>query len=216
MFHTEQMTGATFEYSPPEAIKNRKGEPAKVDVYCWGMCLYQLITYKTCENIGEEQKLRETNHAMFLKNVSEIPIKGDENFRKEVITLLLKALSTDPRIRPSFADLKLMIRGSEAITINPKIEELQKLINSTIKERDEERKLNQDLKNENKKLKDQLHKKDLEINELNLLPGTKNSSSAVPKQNPIEPNPNVNSSLIKKLREEDDYIEPYRRRSLSI
>jgi len=93
-------------YAPPEIIRHKKGQPVKVDVFCWGMTLYQLITNKQFEELAENSELRveSKNYPKFLEKIKNIVV--DDNCLKEKIKkILLNVLSERHEDRPTFTEL---------------------------------------------------------------------------------------------------------------
>jgi len=71
--------GRTGVYTPPEIIRNpgKTGKrPVKIDVFCWGMSLYRLITYKSIPDLEEDYNLRvlSKDYPKFLEKVKNIVV----------------------------------------------------------------------------------------------------------------------------------------------
>jgi len=103
--------GGTKIYLPPEMfVAGSKLIFADIDVYCWGMTIYQLITGKTMDQLEtewESYKNSEKNYEDFLKIIKGIRIEGDtEGFQSKMISEgLLKVLDINPKNRPTFEAL---------------------------------------------------------------------------------------------------------------
>jgi len=129
-----------MEYLPPEILSN-SGEfnCGKIDIYSWGITIYQLITGKTVEELSKEVasfKYPGTEYTGFLRLVQGIKIKGDtEGYVSSLISgILLLVLDISPLKRPTFAVLKEIFGGSEnpAKTVD-KMNGKIKLENETLK-----------------------------------------------------------------------------------
>ncbi|MDR3549592.1 MAG: serine/threonine-protein kinase [Candidatus Pacebacteria bacterium] len=102
-------------YLPPElhcggAIESTVCNHGAIDVYCWGMTFYQLLTKKTCNDLQVECKSYKSGpdkYGEFLEQVSKISIPGDggATLQKSLLPILEVALSYDPMDRPTFAAL---------------------------------------------------------------------------------------------------------------
>eukprot|EP01022_Parablepharisma_sp_SALTPOND_P014618 TRINITY_DN2002_c0_g1_i2.p1 TRINITY_DN2002_c0_g1~~TRINITY_DN2002_c0_g1_i2.p1 ORF type:complete len:425 (-),score=57.66 TRINITY_DN2002_c0_g1_i2:798-2072(-) len=113
-----KIKGGTINYLPPEIIR-RSGHYilGKIDVYCWGMTIYQLITGKTTlEMANEVDMFKETgkDYAGFIKILEGIKVEGDvEGYQTKLFVNVLKeVLSFAPEQRPTFGAL-LDIFGQE-------------------------------------------------------------------------------------------------------
>jgi len=97
----------TMVHSSPETLRNKKAHPDKLDVFCWGMTLYQLLANKKTEHLREEHDLRieSAQYPKFLDMIKSLKIKGDEHLRENAIELLLHVLSEDYQDRPEFKEL---------------------------------------------------------------------------------------------------------------
>jgi len=150
---TGPIKGGTLPYLPPEVFLDASSKMCfgPIDVYSWGISMYQLITGKTIEQLGTECELYKKpgkDYNGFLQIVKELKIKGDnEGFQSKIISdVLLKVLDYNPKNRPSFDVLldifgqPLMERkskkiGSDADTANlkNKLKKVQdELLNSRI------------------------------------------------------------------------------------
>eukprot|EP00826_Nyctotherus_ovalis_P027145 TRINITY_DN21177_c0_g1_i1.p1 TRINITY_DN21177_c0_g1~~TRINITY_DN21177_c0_g1_i1.p1 ORF type:complete len:312 (+),score=93.18 TRINITY_DN21177_c0_g1_i1:53-937(+) len=102
----------SYAYYPPEVMAFRDYEPAKVDVYCWGMSRYQLITRKSERELEEETKLfklSEDNYDQFLEQVKKVKVEK-ESLSKLLVEILLLTLDSDFKKRPDFAELSSLVR----------------------------------------------------------------------------------------------------------
>ena len=135
MFTTKALRGGTIPYLPPEVVKNLKGEPRSVDVYCWGITLYSLLADLTFDQLNDDVELRRTDYNGFLDKVSKLKVKKDTNgtLRKKAIKILLEALRFDPKKRPSFKELLDMIEDLEFY--KNKTNNMNEELNKVIKER---------------------------------------------------------------------------------
>jgi len=105
---------ATDEYLPPELLNEKRDDMlklGKIDIYCWGMTFYQIITLKTNEEICEENnkfKLgNETEYKEFMKVLknSKTKRKNPEKLEK-LLSIVEMALAFNPNERKSFAELE--------------------------------------------------------------------------------------------------------------
>lgn len=100
-----------LEYCPPEVHrKTGKYFFDSIYVYSWGMSIYQLASGKLLGELIEENekyKAKNKNYKDFLKLVRGITMANDglNLITNGVVEVLLKALSEDPKERPSFKEL---------------------------------------------------------------------------------------------------------------
>jgi len=102
---TTVVYGYSELYSPPEVIKNERGHPVKIDVFCWGMSLYQLITKKSIKHLEDELKLRKKDHRQFLEQIKAIKISGNPDLTRKTREILLRVLNEEYKKRPTFTEL---------------------------------------------------------------------------------------------------------------
>ena len=109
------LKGATYPYLAPEVFVIHQGRPTPIDVYAWGISLYQLLTNKSMIDIDTETGFRRKDYDGFLKNVKNLKVKKDtpEDLRQKAIKILLQVLNYDPGKRPSFAELAKMLVDAE-------------------------------------------------------------------------------------------------------
>eukprot|EP00826_Nyctotherus_ovalis_P051744 TRINITY_DN6482_c0_g7_i1.p1 TRINITY_DN6482_c0_g7~~TRINITY_DN6482_c0_g7_i1.p1 ORF type:complete len:355 (+),score=97.16 TRINITY_DN6482_c0_g7_i1:123-1067(+) len=100
-----------LEYCPPE-VHRKVGRYFfnSIDVYSWGMTIYQLASGKFLGELIEENENYKTcdkNYKDFLKLIKGITMANDGVgvITRGVVKVLLKALSEDPKERPSFREL---------------------------------------------------------------------------------------------------------------
>jgi len=125
------------ENSPPEILKWCKGIiPAEfdfilgaIDVYCWSMCFYKLLTGKTrseLETEAETFKYDRESYEEFMKKTKEaldqIELK-DQNQKEVVVEVIMKSLSYNPSERPSVADILTKMKGC-SITAGEELKEV--------------------------------------------------------------------------------------------
>ena len=77
MLTTKSLRGGTIPYLPPEVVKNLKGGPTAIDVYCWGITLYSLLAGLTYDQLCCDVELRKNDYNGFLDKVSTLRIKKD-------------------------------------------------------------------------------------------------------------------------------------------
>eukprot|EP00826_Nyctotherus_ovalis_P010834 TRINITY_DN12831_c0_g3_i1.p1 TRINITY_DN12831_c0_g3~~TRINITY_DN12831_c0_g3_i1.p1 ORF type:complete len:317 (-),score=74.73 TRINITY_DN12831_c0_g3_i1:1756-2706(-) len=100
----------TYAYCPPEVHKGAC-KLSKVDVYSWGITMYQVMTGRSVEELEREvreYKLPGRNYEGFLRMVRSISLSGDREkvVTQQLIPVLLRVLSENPEERPEFKDLK--------------------------------------------------------------------------------------------------------------
>jgi len=98
-------------YAPPELFQGDRNYPTKIDIYVWGMCLYQLITDMTNDVMKQKISLRknERTYGEFLSEIKNLKLtdKGvDVKLQKWVKSVLLRVLSYHPEKRPNFRTIK--------------------------------------------------------------------------------------------------------------
>eukprot|EP00826_Nyctotherus_ovalis_P023655 TRINITY_DN1819_c0_g4_i1.p1 TRINITY_DN1819_c0_g4~~TRINITY_DN1819_c0_g4_i1.p1 ORF type:complete len:474 (-),score=76.00 TRINITY_DN1819_c0_g4_i1:278-1636(-) len=147
---SNKITGYTPAYCPPEVLRESKGYVLnKMDVYCWGMTIYQLITNRSCSELENEAasfKLPGKNYEGFLELVRKIRLTGDpgNEITEWMAQVLLTVLDEDPAKRPNFTELRKKfenrVKLEDAVTCKAQLLE------------------------ENKKLKELLEQKEVELN----------------------------------------------------
>jgi len=106
-----KMLDEMIAYAPPEILLGERNYPTKIDIYTWGMCLYQLVMDLTCDELKKKIKLRQHSKTYkdFLLEIGNMRLRDKgvskdlENWVKEV---LLKVLNFNPQKRPTFSDIK--------------------------------------------------------------------------------------------------------------
>jgi len=98
-------------YAPPELFQGDRSYLAKIDIYVWGMCLYQLITDMTNDVMKQKISLRknEKTYEQFLSEIKNLKLtdKGvDVQLQKWVKSVLLRVLNYHPGKRPNFRVIK--------------------------------------------------------------------------------------------------------------
>ena len=106
-----KMLDDMIAYAPPEMFLGERNYPTKIDIYTWGMSLYQLVMDITYDELKEEIKLRQHSktYEEFLSKIRNMRLgdKGvDKNLENWVKEVLLKVLSFNPQKRPTFNDIK--------------------------------------------------------------------------------------------------------------
>ena len=108
----KQAVGFTMRYCPPEVFNRTcKANFGKIDVYCWGMTIYQLLTNKSDgELVNEQEAYKEPgqNYDDFLKIVAKVHLPGDADYSltKLLVPTLLQILAFNPHDRPTFTSLR--------------------------------------------------------------------------------------------------------------
>ena len=152
MLTTKDPKGEAFAYLPPEVLENQRGEPTAVDVYSWGITLYQLLTGRTQDQLNDDIKVRKSNYEAFLKNVQSLKINGDSDgsIKKRAIDILQKVLDPNPKLRPNFSMITIMLltEGSQ------ELEGIKEKLFQVTKERDEFKDKYQELFAEHNKFSD--------------------------------------------------------------
>ena len=101
----------SFEFIPPELIiktsSTTNSDIEKVDVYCWGMTFFYLLSKKT---ITKEKKILPQAYFEYIKQIEQelnnIHIEENEkNIMAWIRKTLLSSLQYDPKMRPSFRDI---------------------------------------------------------------------------------------------------------------
>ena len=135
MLTTKSLRGGTIPYLPPEVVKNRKGEPIAIDVYCWGITLYSLLAGLTYDQLCDDEELRKNDYNGFLDKVSKLKAKNDTDGRvsKKAVRILDNALSFDPKKRPTFNKLLNEVESPEFY--RNRINRMNKELQKSIKER---------------------------------------------------------------------------------
>ena len=103
----------TLEYCPPEILNNEMSLiRSAIDVYCWGMIFYSLMSGKYPGILEEENKKfkegkNEKIYEEFLVMVRETRMKGEkaDQVNNKLLPLIVQCLAWNPKTRPSFAEL---------------------------------------------------------------------------------------------------------------
>eukprot|EP00826_Nyctotherus_ovalis_P022083 TRINITY_DN17232_c0_g1_i3.p1 TRINITY_DN17232_c0_g1~~TRINITY_DN17232_c0_g1_i3.p1 ORF type:complete len:418 (-),score=71.41 TRINITY_DN17232_c0_g1_i3:760-2013(-) len=104
-------------YAPPELQEKLELPSAeKIDVYYWGMTMYQLMTRKSVGELGKESKMYKTvngKYNAFLENVKAISLVNDTNKKisNALISILLEVLSGNPEKRPGYKEIQRRVAG---------------------------------------------------------------------------------------------------------
>jgi len=106
-----KMLNEMIAYTPPEIFLGERNYPTKIDIYTWGMCLYQLVMDLTYDELKEKIKVRKHSKTYedFLLEIRNMRLgdKGvDKNLENWVKEVLLKVLNFNPQNRPTFNDIK--------------------------------------------------------------------------------------------------------------
>jgi len=106
-----KMLDDMIAYAPPEIFVGERNYPTKIDIYTWGMSLYQLVMDITHDELKQEIKLRQHSktYEEFLSKIRNMRL-GDKgvsrNLEDWVKEVLLKVLNFNPQKRPTFNDIK--------------------------------------------------------------------------------------------------------------
>lgn len=116
---SDRLLGLTEVYSPPEIIcKRAQGTEFylhKIDVYCWGMTIYHLISCeKELDLLAEVANFKKGDKALyegFLNKVMALEFPGDidKQFTRLFIPILRNSLLFEPAERPSFTALNFLL-----------------------------------------------------------------------------------------------------------
>ena len=99
-----------FCYFPPEILNESGYYDEMVDVYCWGMHFYRIISGKGLKQMWEECesfKIKDKNYSKFMKEVSNLKIEGVEGklLESKLIPILKDVLVKEENSRPTFDSL---------------------------------------------------------------------------------------------------------------
>ena len=119
---TSKMAGYTEVYCPPEVKDSEvmRGKAVfameKIDVYCWGMTFYQLVSGKSIEELKWE--LVESNESIsdckkkFICRVEDLVVPGLKKTTCKCLMLLVaQCLEFSPGKRPDFNGILQMLAG---------------------------------------------------------------------------------------------------------
>ena len=124
---SEWALGFTNRYCPPEIFNDHiRPNSGKIDVYCWGITIYQLITNKSNDELEHEQvlfKIPGKNYDDFLKIVANVQFPGDTDysFTKLFVPILCRVLADNEKLRPTFSTLQALL-GEPKDDIAPKLQ----------------------------------------------------------------------------------------------
>eukprot|EP00826_Nyctotherus_ovalis_P056502 TRINITY_DN7640_c0_g7_i1.p1 TRINITY_DN7640_c0_g7~~TRINITY_DN7640_c0_g7_i1.p1 ORF type:complete len:271 (-),score=68.11 TRINITY_DN7640_c0_g7_i1:154-966(-) len=115
-----KMLSEMAAYAPPEILRGDRSHPSKIDVYNWGMCLYQVVKDLTYDELKAKVDMRRCTegHEEFLREIESMDL-ADKGVSKEledwVRDVLLKAFHFNPIERASFGVLKKEANLNELI-----------------------------------------------------------------------------------------------------
>lgn len=115
---TGKIFGFTSSFCPPEVfLKSKTYIVSGIDVYAWGMTMYQLLSGKSDEILNtefESYKTQPGKYNSFLEIVSKTvnPAEPNNKAIRVFSQILLSVLAFNPEDRPSFAALKTIMGGS--------------------------------------------------------------------------------------------------------
>jgi len=115
-----KMLDDMIAYAPPEIFLAERNYPTKIDIYTWGMTLYQLVMDLTHDQLKEKIKLRlhSKTYEDFLLEIRNMRL-GDKgvsnNLENWVREVLLKVLNFNPQKRPTFNDIKKKVNLNKLI-----------------------------------------------------------------------------------------------------
>lgn len=126
--NTEMGIAGTVGWMAPEIYNNNIVDASKVDIYSFGMVLYELITheipYPETKDANEVMQLSLNGRRPIINEEQEI--RNSEKIMDELINLFYKCTELDPILRPSFSDItKILffpIPGRIELTVDQKAE----------------------------------------------------------------------------------------------
>ena len=135
------MIGGTTRYLPPEVLNETKAWAGRIDIYTWGMTLYQLLTKKNDLALEKEINIRlnRVSYPKFLENVKKIQIKSDPTLQKKIIEILLKVLSFDHKMRPTFEQIENELNDKEYYVET--LKEIREKLSEALREKDKYKEL---------------------------------------------------------------------------
>jgi len=120
-------------YTAPEVTK--KQIAYKLDVYSFGMMLYQLLS-------GEHKEYHEESQEKFIQKVKSLRFDEDEEYNGKVVGLIRKTLRNNPEERSSFEEivkaLKELNKDNEERSITPSDEQREQSKKRIISQNDSE------------------------------------------------------------------------------
>eukprot|EP01022_Parablepharisma_sp_SALTPOND_P004128 TRINITY_DN1180_c0_g1_i7.p3 TRINITY_DN1180_c0_g1~~TRINITY_DN1180_c0_g1_i7.p3 ORF type:complete len:199 (+),score=15.07 TRINITY_DN1180_c0_g1_i7:370-966(+) len=115
------ISGYTPEYAPPEFLRGvRDGREfigSKIDVYCWGMSFYQLITKMDNIELGRLMKHRidieENDYNLFLDKVRTNKKLREFDPKEEISSIISGWLKYNPEERLTFEAIEMRLKCIE-------------------------------------------------------------------------------------------------------
>ena len=100
--------GITKPYAPPEILNNEPFIPSKIDIYCWGMTLFQVLSRTNEKDLRDMIDLRTKDYKGFIKNIKKLKLKDctDKRLSDIIKKILIFVLNDEPKKRPLFEELK--------------------------------------------------------------------------------------------------------------
>jgi len=96
---------------PPELLNEKRDDMlklGKIDIYCWGMTFYQIITLKTPEENNKFKLGNETEYKEFMKVLKNSKTKRKDSEKLEkLLSIVEMALAFNPNEGKSFAEIDL-------------------------------------------------------------------------------------------------------------
>jgi len=106
-----KMLNEMSAYAPPEVFQGNRSYPTKIDIYNWGMCLYQLVSGLSHEELKQKAKKKrnERGHDEFLASITKLQLANQQvnpELESWVKDALLTSLQFNPEKRTTFTILK--------------------------------------------------------------------------------------------------------------
>ena len=122
-FTCKPLKGGTSLYLPQDANESGIGNPGSIDVYCWGILFYQMLTGMDSNGLRTEIDLRNKDYPKFIKNIENIKVGCNEKLTNTIAEILVQALDNDYINRPTFAEIEVKMSRNEVY--KKKLKELE-------------------------------------------------------------------------------------------
>eukprot|EP01022_Parablepharisma_sp_SALTPOND_P000651 TRINITY_DN1037_c0_g1_i1.p1 TRINITY_DN1037_c0_g1~~TRINITY_DN1037_c0_g1_i1.p1 ORF type:complete len:833 (-),score=81.63 TRINITY_DN1037_c0_g1_i1:198-2696(-) len=124
----EEIRGFTRLYGPPEVLRDvSSGEKQRiqewignsVDVYCWGMSFYQIITKMDSGRLKKLRSTHSTDDAAQYKRFVDVVLKTKElselDPTNSIQGAIISCLQYDPKERPTFSRIRKLLSEIESV-----------------------------------------------------------------------------------------------------
>ncbi|HVR69270.1 MAG TPA: serine/threonine-protein kinase, partial [Vicinamibacteria bacterium] len=96
----------TLPYLPPEVFRGERAEPAKIDVYAFGLLLHEALTGARSFAVDPASTPAAAAAAIGVRKLNAPPVELPPGFPERLRDLVRQATEADPGVRPTMRDLR--------------------------------------------------------------------------------------------------------------